>query len=199
MIMKLPALLGFAAVALMASPAFAAPYVYEPEHCEFKITFPEKPFIENKCTSGPDKECTEVVTYTKVVSGDASVDFRVTCDALTEDERAGYTSEGLAESVRQMAASSSITIGDVDSSTKDGYQVAAVVSVGMRSEREIFYTGQSWLGKKSIFRLEANMQGGQNDKADAVFTDILKSMIPKTAAKKTEPPMSVPPAKTEKN
>lgn len=187
--MKTSALLGFAALTIMtASPAQAEPYTYEPKGCEFKITFPEKPYMQQKCTSGEDKKCTEVVTYTKVLSAESSVDFRITCDALNEDEHAAYTPEALEASVRDMAQGSNVDVNDIQSSAKDGYRVAAMVSLGMRGEREIFYTGQSWLGKTSLFRIEANMQGPQDDKTDKLFTEILKSMAPKDAARKTEKP-----------
>ena len=61
--------------------ANATPYVYSPEHCEVSITFPEKPYMQNKCTGvDANKSCTEIVTFTKTIAETASsINFRVTC------------------------------------------------------------------------------------------------------------------------
>lgn len=193
--MKRISALTAAAVALVSTPAFAAPFTYAPEGCDFTITFPEKPFIEQKCTSGPDKKCVEVVSYTKVVSGDSSVDIRLTCDQLAAADRAAYTEEKLEELVRDMAKISNVEPSEISKETKGNVSTAAMVSVGLRGEREIFYTAQAWRGPASLFKLEASMLGPQNDKADQAFAAILRSAVPKADAAQAE--KSKPAAKAE--
>jgi hypothetical protein len=164
---------------LASSPAFAAPYTYAPEHCEFKITFPEKPYIEQKCTSGEKKQCTEVVTYTKVVTADSSVNVRVTCNQKDPDELARYTPAIMEETIKQMVNDANLETDNTEMMDKNGYKSAAAISIGTRGDREIVYTGQIWIGKTSLFTLEADMTGPQNAEADKLFTDILKDMRPK--------------------
>ena len=170
----------FALILFLApSPALAAPFTYAPEHCEFKITFPEKPYFEQKCTSGEKKQCAEVVTYTKVVAAESSVNFRVTCNQQDPGELARYTPAIMEETIKQLVSDANLEFDHTEMMEKDGYKSAAAVSIGTRGDRDIVYTGQIWIGKTSLFTLEADMTGPQDAEADKVFTDILKSMKPK--------------------
>lgn len=162
-----------------ATPALAAPFTYEPETCEFKISYPEKPYIEQKCTTGDKKICSEVVTYTKVISADTSVNVRVTCNQHDAKELENYSPDIMKETIKHMASQAKMSVRDVNSGEVAGYKSASAVNLGERGGRDIFYTAQVWIGKTSIFTLEADMTGPQDHDADKLFTDILKSMQPK--------------------
>lgn len=189
--MKFSRLLLTAALLLAPVPALAEPFTYEPETCEFKITFPEKPLIEQKCTDGEKKICSEIVTYTKVTSADTSVNFRITCNKLDEKEVARYTPEVMQETVKQLLTDANLEGELPKAYTRDGYKVAAAVSTGMRGDREILYTAQLWMGKDSMFTLEGDMSGPQAEATDKLFTEILGSMHSKTQ------PVKKPAEKTE--
>lgn len=162
-----------------STPAHAAPFTYEPEACEFKITYPEKPYIEQKCSTGDKKVCSEVVTYTKVISADTSVNVRVTCNQHDAKELSNYTPEIMKETIKQMASQAKMDAGEINAGELAGYKSASTVNLGERGGRDIFYTAQVWIGKTSIFTLEADMTGPQDQHADQLFTEILKSMKPK--------------------
>lgn len=166
------------------SPAFAAPFTYAPETCEFKITYPEKPYIEQKCTTGDTKVCSEVVTYTKVISAETSVNVRVSCSKHDAKELEKYTPEIMKETVQRMTSQAKMDVEDIKTTEIEGYKSASAVNIGERGGRDILYTAQVWMGKTSLFTIEADMTGPQDAQADALFTDILKSMQPKSVAAK---------------
>lgn len=175
------------ALLLSATAAQAEPFTYAPEHCEFKITFPEKPFIEEKCSGTDKKKCDEVVTYIKTAEA-SSVNFRVTC--LKEDPKIieSYTHDSLLSSLETMVKEASLQSFAKDSATIDGYIKSAVnLAAGTRNEREIVYTGQIWTGKNSILNMEGEMQGPQNKQVDDLYSEILKSIGPKKPATPKKP------------
>ncbi len=177
---------------LISSPALAEPFTYAPQGCEFSITFPEKPYITQKCSTGDDKKCEEVVSFTKVINIDTSVNFRVICSAATADQIEDYSDEDMRGTVEQMATEASLEPNEAEVVTKDNFRSATIVTIGERSEREVFYTAQIWVGKKSILSLEGDMSGPENSDADQVFTEILKNTGP------VQLPMSKPPKAEEK-
>lgn len=172
---------------LSAAPAMAEPYTYAPERCEFEITFPEKPYITNKCTGTEVRECLEVVSFTKVITIDTSVNFRVTCAIDQKERMASLDENKMKEAVSTLLQEANLQESDPEYSDEDGIKSAAVVSLGERGDREVFYTAQLWAGQTSILTLEADMTGKADEKADKLFTSILKSMKPKHSVKPKAP------------
>lgn len=191
--MKASLLATVALLGVMASPALAEPFTYAPEHCEFQIAFPEKPYIEQKCTTGDTKVCAEVLTYTRVINAESSVNVRVTCKVENEKELVKYTPEIMKETIKQMTSQAKMDVETISTDEIQGYKTAAAVNVGERGGREIMYTAQIWIGKTSLFTLEADMTGPQEPKADEVFTDILKSMKPKDLKASVDKPATPKP------
>ena len=169
-------------VVVSVSPTMAAPFTYAPKHCEFQITFPEKPFIEQKCGQKADS-CTEVVSFTKAVGNDASTNFRVTCNALKPAEIETYSQPIVEETLLQLVKSAQLTPYDVVSDNKGAYTSSSILSIGERDGRPIIYNAQIWMGSKSMFTIEAEMLGNKNDIIEKTFADILKSTFPKDALK----------------
>ncbi len=177
-LVKIPAFAGMTLLFFTLS-AHAGPFTYSPAHCEFNITFPEKPFIEEKCSGTDKKDCDEVVTFTKAIDA-SSVNFRVTC--LKEDSKIleTYTHDALLSSLDTMVKEAGVESFAKDSATIDGYIKSAVnLASGVRNEREIVYTGQIWTGKTSILNMEGEMAGPQNKQIDDIYSEILKSISPK--------------------
>ncbi len=190
--MKFPRALFLALPLLMSWPALAEPFTYAPEGCEFRIAFPEKPYITQKCTSGADKKCEEIVSYTRVINIDTSVNFRVICSPATATQIDGYTEEDMRGTVEQMASEAGLEPNEAEVIKEDDFTSATVVTIGNRGEREVFYTSQIWVGKKSIMSLEGDMSGPESADADKIFTEVLKNTGPVAL------PMSKPPAAPEK-
>ncbi len=179
---------------LFSANARAESYTYAPENCDFTITFPEKPYVEKKCSG--EKDCAEVVTFTKVLDIGSSVNFRVTCISLAEKELAKYTPEVMKATLSEMLKQTNLEPYNIDAEEKDGYKRAGSVSIGARNDQEILHAGQLWVGKKSLFTMEGEMLGASSDKLNQLFADILKTVQAKSrAAVKKESKNSQTPSK----
>jgi hypothetical protein len=163
---------------LLSSPAAAEPFTYAPEHCEFQITFPEKPFIEKKCGKSVT-DCAEVATYTKAIGTTSSTHFRVTCNPVTPAEIEKYTTPIIEETLKQLVISNNLIPYDSNSSETDGYKNSSTISLSMRDEKPVIYNAQIWLGKKSMFTLEGEMVGEENNDIQATFAEVLRNTYPK--------------------
>lgn len=176
---------------VLASPALAEPFTYAPDGCEITSTFPEKPFFQTKCT-GPEnaRDCTEIVTYTKTdnASG-SSINFRMSCRIEDKVALDKYTPEIVEETLRQMITTAGLEPFNIQSKEEDGFRKTSALSIGEKGGKADIFSGQIWIGKSSMFTLEAEMIGPKNDKLEAVFADVLrnthaKNMVP--AAKKPD-------------
>ncbi len=52
--------------------------VYSPDHCDFEVTFPEKPFEAKRCPEESSK-CYSITNYTMVYDLKTTVDVSATC------------------------------------------------------------------------------------------------------------------------
>lgn len=193
--------------ALTPNAAMAKPYTYAPQHCDTQITFPEEPLIENRCmTKGDQKDCSDVVTFKKIFIPDGSVNVRVTCVAYDKKELDTYTPEVVEETLKRLLSDQNMEAYDVTSDSADGIRRSTSLSVGSQDNVPYVYTGQIWIGDKSMFTLEISMKGAKNDQVDKLFAEILssthavkqskpaavskdkKEATPETPAKKVEEP-----------
>lgn len=165
----------------VATPAVAAPFTYAPDTCEFQITFPEKPFIEKKCT-GEGKDCTEIVSYTKAIGATSSTSFRVSCNPIPPNDVKKYTPEILEETLKQMAKSNNLEPYNTQSATQDGYTQASSLCLSTRDQKPLIYNSQIWVGTTSMFTIEAEMLGQKNNTIEKTFAEILKNTHPKNRA-----------------
>ncbi len=180
---------------LVCSPALAEPFTYGPDNCEFQITFPEKPFIEKRCGQSV-ADCTEVATYTKAIGTTSSTNFRVTCNPLSAAEVEKYSTAIIEETLKQLVKSNNLVPYDSQSSEEDGYKSSSTISLSQRDGKPLIYNAQIWIGKKSMFTIEAEMLGDANDDIQSTFANILKKTYPKD--KKPAPDKEKPKEKTAK-
>lgn len=180
------------------SPALAEPFTYAPKDCEFQTTFPEKPFIETKCITQAD--CTEIVTFTKAVGAASSTNFRVTCNPAPAADIEKYTPAILEETLKKMTKTAGLEPYDTRSSAEKGYKQASTLSLSERDGKPLIYNGQIWVGKSSIFTVEAEMLGEKNDVVQKTFADILRNTFPKDQPSKplADKPKSTPSKETVK-
>ena len=190
----------FCSAIALSSPVWAAPYTYGPENCEFQVTFPEKPFIERKCGSNVNN-CAEVASYTKAVGAESSTNFRVTCNPIAETEAEKYTTDIIEETLNQLVKSNNLVPYNSQSSEQSGYKRASSISLSQRDGKPLIYNGQIWIGKKSMFTVEAEMIGPTNDDVEKTFANIMKNTYPKdqppaeeNTATTPTPPASAPAA-----
>ncbi len=167
---------------LMPLSAQAEPFTYAAEQCDFKIVFPEKPFIEQKCAT--KNSCHDVVSFTQTDAA-SSLNFRVTCIPEDKDKIKDLSPDNVKETLRGLVNDAGLQIFGQDAATlDDGIRTSVAIAGGKRNETDVIYTGQIWLGPASILTLEGEMVGPANKNIEKTYTEILKSVAPKLTANK---------------
>lgn len=169
-----------------ASTVHAEEYTYAPKACEFQITFPEKPYMVEKCAGlNEKKKCVEVVTYKKILPPDASVDIRLTCEKVDEENPESKTKDYSELTLKSLLRDKNYEAYDLNSevSDKDNVTRSTSLSIGVQNDVPYIYSGQVWIGKQSLLTVESTMKGEKNDEIDKIFAEILKSLVVKSEQK----------------
>ena len=163
----------------LASSAFAEAvktpeFKYAPSSCDFEVIFPEKFYKAEKCSSKTD--CYDVISYAKNIK-DSNVDVRLTCESKTKEEIEILKQSDLKISALELAKSTGLrSYGEDMGKMPDGTVTAVTIALGMRGTKEAIYTGQYWVGEKSLLTLEAEMTGPANDQIETIYSEILGSV-----------------------
>lgn len=171
-------------------PASAEPYTYSPEGCEFTVTFPSEPFTGRKCNPDNPDQCHEVVTFTKVFDVTASLNLSVICNPAEENMYERYSGDVMKTTLIAMAGRDKLEESETGFNEQPEFKMAYILGYGKKSDQDLIYNGQLWIGKTSVFSLEADIVGDYVDGADAMFAQILQSVAlknpPKAATDKPE-------------
>ena len=179
----IPAFAGMTILMFASLPALAAPFTFAPENCDFQITFPEKPFIEQRCKEDK-KDCEDIATFTQTKDASA-ISFRVSCRPEKTEELKKIKSDDLKRILQDMAKTAGAAPFADDAASLEGNVLSAVtLAIGKRNERDLLYTGQIWVGSKSLFTLESEITGPDNEAINKTYSGILKDMKLKSAAAK---------------
>lgn len=150
------------------------PGYYTTDFCDFEITFPEKPYLAQKCL--PDgKNCYNLYSYTMVYDLRTTVDVSVTCNPSTPADFKRYN-----EAVMKAAMTGMISERNLDSHSMNFREdketkSAALSGTGMTGAQPKIYTSQIWIGQNSVFTVQAELIGSEHKQADTVFSEILRS------------------------
>ncbi len=166
----------FILAVFLATPAFAADYVYAPKNCEFKITYPEQPSIAQACNPENAKDCYEASNFVRVLAMDSSVRINTTCNNAEPGMLERYSGDVMQYTLGTMAKQK---VDEYESGFNDhGVAKQAVVLGNQKQEdgTEQVYMAQLWIGKKSVFTIEGQVTGTASPEADAIFSEIFKSI-----------------------
>jgi hypothetical protein len=172
------------------NPAHAEPTPYSPDYCDFSITFPEAPYIEEKCDGGFDKnECYKRISYTKVYDLDATIKIGVICNPVDEKLKNSYNQDVMVATLEEITKSRVVEKFESSFTEEEKYKIAGLVGEGKMGVTPTIFIAQLWIGEKSIFSIEAELTGDPHKNADALFRDILKSVqFKESAAPKDKKP-----------
>lgn len=167
-------------LALLALPlvAQAEEYIYAPDDCEFSVTFPDEPYISERCDPSDPTRCERVTSFTRVYDLDATLSFNVVCKPLPPNAYDRFTQELMRTTVIAMSRAANLEGFDTDFSEVDGTKIAILIGTGVTSSGrdDIIYTSQFWVGQRSSLTLEAEVRGSYVEEADALFAHILQSV-----------------------
>ncbi len=151
-----------------------ATFVYERDYCDFSLSFPEEPLIEQNCKT--EDECYEVVTFSQIVDVTSSIHFRITCNPAEKGTKEAYSEEIMKETLKTMLAPHDLEIHKISSREFDHAKHAGLLGFGMREQNEKMLLIHLWIGENSIFTLEAELSGPENDITNKILADTLRSI-----------------------
>lgn len=188
-------LIVLAAFVLTALPTIASAQeaalpssTYSPEFCEFSIAFPEAPYKTRKCDDAEKTRCYDQISYTQVYELDTTVNFRAICNKIDDDVISNYSGEIMEATLRAMTKDTVVKTFDTSFREEENYKQAGLVGEGKVGRTPTIYIAQLWIGKNSAFSVEAELIGQAHDKADELFSTILRSVGYKGEIAVTEEP-----------
>ncbi len=166
---------------------------FAPDFCDFEITFPEPPVVQQKCL--PDGGCFDVNSYTMVYDLQTTVDVTVTCNPSTPDAYEEYNEGVMKAALSGMIDNKNLTSHEVRYQTLKDQKVknAALTGAGITGRSEKIYSGQLWIGPNSVFTVQAELIGSAHTDADKSFRDILASIKTKAGKQVPRPKKVTPP------
>ena len=156
--------------------ASALPYSYAPANCDFRIDFPSAPLRGKRCDPDDASRCNDVTTYTHVFALDATVDVTVTCNAAEPNMYEHYSGEVMRAALGGMVGKGKLDSFQTSYKQFDDAKQATLIGTGKQGVSDKIYIAQLWIGHKSVFTVEAQMLGQNNQDANDMFAGILKSI-----------------------
>lgn len=150
---------------------------YSPDYCEFSITFPGEPYHVRRCEKDNPGSCYNLVSYTQVYELSTTVNFRVICNPASEDIYAHYDENVMKATLRAMTKKSVVDEYQTSFREEERYKQAGLVGEGQAGKWQTLFIAQLWVGKASIFSVEAELIGEPFEAPDKLFADILKSVL----------------------
>ena len=160
----------------ITSPALAEEFEYEPEGCEFSVTFPSEPYTSRRCEDNTQDRCYDLVSFTHVIDMAATVSFRVICNPVADSVYEQYTPDVMKATLSAMAKRASLDTFDASFRETPDYKQAAIVGEGIAGQTASIYISQLWIGRESALSVEAEMIGDQHPEADELYTSILRTI-----------------------
>ena len=117
--------------------------------------------------------------FTQTFGLDATIDFKVICNPISEDIRAKYSDEVIGATLETMTEEHVVQRFETNIHEGDGFKLAGIVGRGQKGMMETMYLAQLWIGDKSAMSLQAEMSGENSEEADKMFTNILQSVYHK--------------------
>ncbi len=149
---------------------------YAPDFCEFSVTFPEAPYKTRRCEDEAKAKCYDQISYTKVFALSSTVNFRVICNPIGEEVKEKYNAEVMKSTLRAMTSRSAVQTFETSFREEERYKQAGLVGSGLVGKTPTLYIAQLWIGNRSALSVEAELIGEAADDADALFSEILRSV-----------------------
>lgn len=151
---------------------------YSPDYCGFSVTFPSEPYMSRRCDEGNDKNCYDLISFTKVFNNlEATVNFRVICNPIDQQVYDHYNEDVMKTTLAAMTKRSVVKTFDTSYRKEDvGYKQAGLVGEGQSGTLPTLYIAQLWISSGSALSVEGELIGEATEDADKLFSDVLKSV-----------------------
>ena len=157
------------------------PYIFSPAGCEFSATLPSEPAISKRCPETAKAGCYDVAKFIKIYDYNATINFELSCNLITQDIRDAYTREAieavLTSAVRRKGLENVPDIFYNEPKNGDTtYKIAAVSGMRKAGVTEKLFIHQLWMGEHSLMLIGAELSEASHIEADKTFAEILKSI-----------------------
>ncbi len=166
-------------IALLLLPSsfvWAEPVLYQPKFCEFGVSFPSEPYNTERCDPHDVNKCVQQKSYTEVFEFGATVNFRVSCAPSGSAAFQSYTERVTKMVLKSMTKRSVVESYNTTYRAEEDYKQAGLVGEGKSGKLGMLYLAQIWVGQHSIMTVEAELIGAENEYADTMFRDVLRSV-----------------------
>lgn len=160
------------------TPEVDTSYRFAPDTCDFEITFPEEPYTSRRCPEGTGK-CYQLKGYTMVYDMRTTIDVSVTCVPSNPENYERYSELVMRAALKGMAPRAQIDSFDISFDDLGTHRHGSLNGQGGRGSQAKIYSAQLWSGQNSLMTVEAKLVGQSHPEADAVFSEILRSLHPK--------------------
>lgn len=169
-------LLALSLFLLNANPARAEEYAYAPEGCEFRMELPGTPSLSRKCSPDNPEICRDMTGYTKVFGMDATINVSVTCNPAPPQMYEQYNGEVMQATMEAMMGKDQLADYETGYQEFDVAKEAVLLGMGKAGNSDRVFVAQLWIGRKSVFTVEAELIGQKTEESDKMFADILHSI-----------------------
>lgn len=159
---------------------------FAPDFCDFEITFPEEPYTSRRCPEGVGK-CYQLKGYTMVYDLRTTVDVSVTCVPSSPAQFERYNEPVMKAALTGMIRRAGVEDYDIVYQDEETFRHASLSGQAGSGRQSKLFTAQLWSGQNSLMTVEAKITGSSHPEADATFSEILRSLHPKTEAADKEP------------
>ncbi len=164
-----------------------------PANCDFEVSFPGQPYSSRRCPDGTNGKCYDLTRYTMVYEMSTTVDVRFSCNPMTQTQYDQYSEDVTRMALNGMAARNNVTESTTNFTQENDVKRTTLSGSGTSGRQNKIYIAQLWLSPRSILTLEAELIGEEHGTADAVFSDILKSVKVKETAPVAQAPVETAP------
>ena len=173
-----PAFAGVTALVLLYTclPAAAEEYAYAPEGCEFRMELPGEPSLSRKCSPDNPEICRDMTGYTKVFGMDATINVSVTCNPAPPQMYDQYNGDVMQATMEAMMGKDQMADYETGYQEFDVAKEAVLLGIGKTGNSDRVFVAQLWIGRKSVFTVEAELIGQKTEESDKMFADILHSI-----------------------
>lgn len=152
-----------------------AVYEYGPEDCDFSINFPAEPEIMQRCEDNDPGKCHILTTYTHVFELQATVTFTTSCNPADKNAYDHYSGDVMRATLARIAKDR-LEKFETSYMHYDVAKQAAVLGTIKTGDSDGIYISQLWIGRNSIFTVEAQMLGPDRDDSTKMYMDVLRTI-----------------------
>ncbi len=165
---------------LYTATCHAADYTFNPDNCDFRMTFPEEPGTTDRCNPEKPDQCYKVSIFNKIFTLDSGIKVTVTCNPAEDNMLQRYSGDVMKYTLKTMMGGGDTA--DEQIGFDDYGDAKAATLLGQRTmpdKTDKIYMAQLWISEKSVLTVEGELTGPASDAGDAMFTSIMKSVRPK--------------------